>query len=154
MVGVAPLIFPDAVRNALMSLNVLYGDSDHDGNFGSSRALQPKATPKGKDTASRGQAEPSNPSRKGKGETFNNYAERRRSSRIQDRFFRKHFGRSRKEQDRVRHMLEHPPPEQLILRREITDGTWKWGPLSSSNDAMLALKQASEPGTRTGTKKA
>lgn len=182
MVGIAPDIFPDAVRNALTSLNLLYrthdnsqpltaassifrrpgpgaygpGDSNDDGgNVGNLRAPPPPhPTPKGRQAAKPGQAGSSRPSHKGKKRPVDQYADRRRSARIQDRFFRKHFGRSKEEQDRARRLLEDPPAEELILRREITDGIWKWGPMSSSNEAMMAPKKTSEQKTHIGTKKA
>ncbi|KAL9004000.1 MAG: hypothetical protein Q9188_003162 [Gyalolechia gomerana] len=173
MVGVAPEIFPDEISNSLMSLNRLYGthdrppsaataappssrpgpgsdgpgdhDHDHDGSSKKPKTQKTSVTPVAKDNAKKGQAVPQKPSDTGGCKQHQNPADLsgpRRSSRIQGQLQRQAAQRRRKEQERVRRMLEDPPDKHL--RREITEGIWKWGPLSSSHDAMKARMQTGE----------
>lgn len=63
----------------------------------------------------------------------------RRSSRIENQRQHRATLTRRNEQARIRRLLEDPPDKQL--RRQITEGIWKWGPLSSSHEAMMMAKK-------------
>ncbi|KAI4180889.1 MAG: hypothetical protein L6R41_006960 [Letrouitia leprolyta] len=98
------------------------------GNGKEGKAVGPKASDKGGCTQHQVRAD----------STQAQMSAPRRSGRIEKQRQYQATLTRRKEQARIRRMLEDPPDKQL--RREIAEGVWKWGPLSSSHEAMTVAK--------------
>ena len=163
LLGWAPYAFPSAVRDSLRALSDLYAEndiqpraqtavppttsdqgsqdtdsdsseeSDHGGNTGKrQRTLKPNA--RRQDNA---RHKNNSDTMKPPPETPN----RRQSGRIQDQQTRQ-AALKRQHEDEVRRLLENPPEKRL--KPEITEGVWKWGPLSSSDEAALEFRRSQQ----------
>jgi len=162
MVGFLPQVFPDDVNDALLALNALYKSNDKvpslQRNMQTSTSDDRSQTSGGPNNFNdhRGKKLDKGPSSNSQRSPQSNLqrqteksstgkappdssSHRRRSSRIQDQVNLQANLKRRRKQDEARRLLEDPPNKKL--RREILDGTWKWGPLSSSHVAALAFRR-------------
>lgn len=163
LIGILPRMFPDDIINALFALSKIYGDddsilsppinertsssdehsqtssgSDDSNDDGGKKPNKGRTsyTPKTPQSNLQRQPEKSSTTQK---IPPNPSSHRRHSSRIQNQLNRQTLLKRQREQDEARRLLQDPPNKKL--RREILDGTWKWGPLSSSNLAALAFRR-------------
>lgn len=154
MVGWAPDVFPNDIGDALWALSRLYGQNDkpppvvgrsvrrptpseasqdHDGSDDHDQDKQPPPGPRTpRSNAYRRDSHPNGAKQNPSGSSSN----RRQSGRIQDQRNRQELQKRQREQDEARRLLQDPPNKRL--RREIREGIWKWGPLTSSHDAAVA----------------
>ncbi|KAL8747613.1 MAG: hypothetical protein Q9190_000548 [Brigantiaea leucoxantha] len=122
MNGCSPFIFPDKVHDALRTLAYLYNAND-----------QAPPTPLAVDRTNRRSRRPTDGK---KSQGTSGQSKLRQSERIQDQRGRQAAQRK----SEIRRMLEDPPEKQLW--REIVDGIWKWGPMSSSEAAAKSYIQS------------